>query len=75
MNIVDADATWTERKRTTKEHLKERFREGDVDSGIQVQLEKDGGGSTDTEEWYVAYVMYIGSHKAYISRHISTNEI
>jgi len=39
------DTTWPQRKTTTKEHLEKRS--GDVDSRIQVQLEEDGGGSTE----------------------------
>jgi len=38
------DATWPQRKRTTKE---KRSGEGDVDSRTQVQLEEDGAGSTE----------------------------
>jgi len=33
------------RKRVTKEHLEKRSGERNVDSRIQVQLEKDGGSS------------------------------
>jgi len=42
------DATWPQRKRTTKEHsLENRFGEVDVDCRILVQLEEDGGGRTE----------------------------
>jgi len=41
------DATWPQRKRTTTEHLEEKSGDGDVDSRLQVQLEEDGGGSTE----------------------------
>jgi len=40
------DATRPQRKRTTEKHLEERSGEGNVDSGLQVQLEEDGDGST-----------------------------
>jgi len=30
----------------TKKHLKKKSEEGNVDSGLQIQLEEDGGGST-----------------------------
>jgi len=40
------DATRPQRKRTTEKHLKKRSGEGNVDSGLQVQLEEDGDGST-----------------------------
>jgi len=40
------DATRPLRKRTTEKHLEKRPREGNVDSGLQVQLEEDGDGST-----------------------------
>jgi len=36
----------TERKRKTKEHLEKRFRERHVNSQYELQLEKDGSGST-----------------------------
>ena len=42
------DATRQHRKRTTKEHsLEKKYGEDNVDSSIQVQLEEDGGGSTE----------------------------
>jgi len=34
------DATRPQRKRTTEEHLKKRFGERNVDSGLQVQMMK-----------------------------------
>jgi len=37
-------------KRTTNEHLKKRSGEENVDSGLQVQLEEDGDGSTRQSE-------------------------
>jgi len=40
------DATRTQRKRTTEEHLEKSSGEGNVDSGLQVQLEEDGVSST-----------------------------
>ena len=40
------DARWPQRKSTTKEQLENKSGE-DVDSRIQVQLEEDGGGSTE----------------------------
>jgi len=40
------DATRSQRKRTTEKHLKKRSKEGNVDSGLQVQLQEDGDGST-----------------------------
>jgi len=40
------DTTGPQRKRTTKEYSEKRSGERNVDSGIQVQLEEDGGGST-----------------------------
>jgi len=33
------------RNRTTQKHLEKRSREGNVDSGLQVQLEENGDGS------------------------------
>jgi len=44
------DATRPERKRTTEKHLKKRSGEGDVDSGLQVQLKEDGDGSIRQSE-------------------------
>jgi len=35
------DATRTQRKRTTEKHLENRSGKGNVDSGLQVQLEVD----------------------------------
>jgi len=40
------DTTRPQRKRTTKEHLEKISGEGNVDSGLQVQLEEDGDSST-----------------------------
>jgi len=40
------DATRRQRKRTTEKHLEKRSGEGNVDSGLQVQLEEDGDSST-----------------------------
>jgi len=40
------DATRPQRKRTTEKHLKKKSGEGNVDSGLQVQLEEDGDVST-----------------------------
>jgi len=40
------DATRTQRKRVTEKHLEKRSEEGNVDSGLQVQLEEDGDSST-----------------------------
>ena len=33
--------------RSTTEHLEDKSGDGDVDSRLQVQLEEDGGGSTE----------------------------
>jgi len=41
--------TSTQRKRTTEKHLEKRFGEGNVHSGLQVQLDEDG------DEWSVVY--------------------
>jgi len=49
-------------KKTTEEHLEKRSGERNMGSGVQVQLEKDGDGST--AGWSVAYDT--GSKKAYI---------
>ena len=47
------DATWPQRKRTTKKHsLKERSGEGDVVSGIQVQLEENESGNIG-QSWFM----------------------
>jgi len=40
------DVIKPQRKRTTEKHLEKRSGEGNVDSGLQVQLEEDGEGST-----------------------------
>jgi len=40
------DATRPQRKRTTEKHLKKRSGEGNVDCGLQVQLQEDKNGST-----------------------------
>jgi len=40
------DAIKPQRKRMTEEHLEKRSGERNVDSGLQVQLEEDGDGST-----------------------------
>jgi len=45
LRVQSVYATWSQRKRTTKEHLEKRSGDGDVDSRIQLQLEEDGGGS------------------------------
>jgi len=37
------DATWLQRKRTTKEHMEKKSGEGEVESRLQVQLDEDGG--------------------------------
>jgi len=39
-----------QRKRMIKLHVEKRSGEGDMESGIQVQLEEDGGGSTE-QSW------------------------
>jgi len=39
------DPTRPQRKRATTEYLEKRSGEINVDSGIQVQLEEDGGGN------------------------------
>jgi len=44
--VIAPLATWPRRKRPTKD-LEKRSGEGFVDSKIQVQLEKDGGGSIE----------------------------
>ena len=38
------DTTSAQRKMVTQEYLEKRSAERNVDSGLQVQLEKDGGG-------------------------------
>jgi len=40
------NVTRPQRKRMTEEHLEERSGEGNVDSGLQVQLEEEGDNST-----------------------------
>jgi len=40
------DDTRPQRKRTTRKHLEKRSGEGNVDGGLQVQLEEDGDSST-----------------------------
>jgi len=40
------DVTRPQRKRMTEKHLEKRSGEGNVDSGLEVQLEEDGDGST-----------------------------
>jgi len=45
------DATRSQRKRMTKEHLEKKSGEGNVDSGLQVQLEEDEAGSTRQSWW------------------------
>jgi len=39
--------------------------EKNVDSGLQVQLEKDGDGSTKTETWSVAYTLRVTMASVY----------
>jgi len=39
------DTTRPQKKRTTEKHLAKRSGEGDVDSGLQVQLGEDGDGN------------------------------
>jgi len=40
------DATRPQNKRTTEKHLEKRSRARNVDSRLQLELEKDGDGST-----------------------------
>jgi len=47
MTSMPVNATWPQRKKTTKEHLEKRSGAGDVDSRIQVQLEEDGSSSIE----------------------------
>jgi len=45
------DATRPRKKRTTEKYLEKRSGEGNVDSGLQVQLEEDGDGSIRQRGW------------------------
>jgi len=60
------DVTRPQRKRTTEKHQEKRSGEGDVDSGLRVQLEEDGDGSTRQNGWrrVVFDLWYTGSDKA-----------
>jgi len=44
------DITRAQRKKTTEKHLEKRSGEGNVDSGLQVQLVEDGDGNTRQSE-------------------------
>jgi len=52
------DAINPRRKRTTEKHLETIYGDGNVDSGLRVELEEDGDGSAISErggdEWSVA---------------------
>jgi len=72
-----------QRKRATKEFLEKRHGERNVDSRIQVQLEKDGGGSA-RQSWMETSglwpICFTGSDKACISQvksvsHINKNSL
>jgi len=41
------DAKWPQR--TTKEHKEQNSQKGNAESRIQIQLEEDGGGSTEQD--------------------------
>jgi len=55
------DTTRPQRKKATQEHLEKRFGEGNVDSGLQVQLEEDGGGSS-RQSWMESSGVWLMVH-------------
>jgi len=60
------DTTRPQRKRTAKKHLEKRSGEGNVDSGLQVQLGEDGDGST-RQSWVETSGLWPVLHKAQVS--------
>jgi len=60
------NATRPQTKRTTEKHLEKRSGEGNVDSGLQVQLEEDGDAAQDRAGWrqVVCGLYSTGSDKA-----------
>jgi len=66
------DAVRPQRKRTTYKLLGKRSGEGNVDSGLQVQLEEDGDGST-RQSWMQtsAYTSIVVLFSLFIFVHLS----